>query len=342
MVALVVGVAPASAQKGQKRNDPSAADMVKARQLYQNARDRKQEADELAARGEADSARRAYGLAAKDYLEAYRLSKLPAFLYNLGSIYRLRGDRQWAIRCYRAFLVSEPEDEKDIQDALTFINDLKRELRASPRDSQGDLALEPVGVCIEPDEPVAGEVEPAAATAAVTPEMPGGADDPGKPGEHGASRPGRGYRVAFWASAGATAVSAAVSGVTLYQVYGPLVDDKQRTIDVYVSRGYQPLNTEEACGDADSRLAAADADERMALDDVVSACNTGKSRATLSNIFQGVTVVGLVATGFFLYKGYLSKSRAGESRAGESRAGAARVTPILGPRAVGAEFTLRF
>jgi hypothetical protein len=135
-----------------------------------------------------------------------------------------------------------------------------------------------------------------------------------------------------------TAVSAVVSGVTLYQVYGPLVDDKQNAIDAYDAVTADPrLATIDACGDAEDRLGQAAGNERALLESVVDACDTGNLRATLSNIFQGVTVIGLVATGFFLYKGYLSKS---DSR--ESAAGTAHVTPIIGPGAVGAEFTLRF
>jgi hypothetical protein len=48
-------------------------------------------------------------------------------------------------------------------------------------------------------------------------------------------------------------------------------------------------------------------------------------------------MAGAVAAGYFFYKGYVQKRESGHAPAS-----AARITPVIGPSAVGAEFTLRF
>jgi tetratricopeptide (TPR) repeat protein len=328
ITALVASSTWAWAQTGGA-GDPSAADMERARQLFQSAEAHKKTGDGLSASGDTAAARESYRLAAGDYLAGYQLSKLPLFLYNLGSIYRLRGNKQWAIRCYRAFIDTKPDDEKDMKDALTFVAELKQDLAGGAQEADLDPSIDPAGVCVLEEEasPDRLDLAPAEPVPAEPETSPPGAQDLDEPVDQPAAASGGWYRTGFWAAAGVTVASIGISVTTMLQTRN-FKDEKVDAILEYQQTSGMQLDPNDACADAEGRDGA---------EAVVDACHKGKGAALMSNVFQGVALVGAVASGYLFYKGYLQKSESGRAPAS-----ATRITPVLTPSAVGAEFTLRF
>lgn len=67
--------------------------------------------------------------AVEDYLAAYQLDPSPAFLFNLGQVYRLKGDRQKAVEYYGRYLEAAPS-AKGSEEARTYATKLQAELDA--------------------------------------------------------------------------------------------------------------------------------------------------------------------------------------------------------------------
>jgi tetratricopeptide (TPR) repeat protein len=67
--------------------------------------------------------------AVEDYLAAYQLDPSPAFLFNLGQVYRLKGDREKAVEYYQRYLEAAP-DAKGSEEARTYATKLQAELDA--------------------------------------------------------------------------------------------------------------------------------------------------------------------------------------------------------------------
>jgi tetratricopeptide (TPR) repeat protein len=64
-----------------------------------------------------------------EYLRAYQLDPSPAFLFNIGQIYRLEGDREKALDYYQRYLEAAPHAQGS-EEARTFAAKLKSELEA--------------------------------------------------------------------------------------------------------------------------------------------------------------------------------------------------------------------
>jgi hypothetical protein len=124
-------------------------------------------------------------------------------------------------------------------------------------------------------------------------------DDDKKPG--GGGRPGGVSRALFWTSLVATGASAAALTVTGLQVRGSIKDEQLEAIRTLRDDGVE-LDNDDACADAQNHLPQAQ--------DVVNACDKGKSRAMLNNVFIGTTVLAAVATTYFYYKGYVASKPA--------------------------------
>lgn len=322
VIMAIVWVGDVARARAQGTDQPSQADIDKAKAHYQAAEAHKKDGDDLVAKGQADAAREAYGRAVEEYIAGYKLSKRSRFLYNLGTVYGLRGDKLWAHRCYQSFLDTKPENPQDVEDTRTRMDELKREIEAQPGSASlpGDASLDPTEVCAV-EEP---GVTPVKATVPDTTEpepVPPGVDNLGED-QPDPVRPGRGYRIAFWPSAGVTAVSAAVAVITFLQVTS-LEDETSSEI---VETG-ATLDPSDPCGDPGVSN----------YPSVKDLCDQGTSRAMLSNVFQGITLVGVVASGFLFYKGYMSPGRAMDPAPS-----GAQVTPVIGPSAVGAEVLWRF
>jgi tetratricopeptide (TPR) repeat protein len=64
-----------------------------------------------------------------EYLHAYQLDPSPAFLFNIGQVYRLKGDRGKALDYYQRFLEAAPR-ARGSDEARTFATELKTTLDA--------------------------------------------------------------------------------------------------------------------------------------------------------------------------------------------------------------------
>ncbi len=163
-------------------------------------------------------------------------------------------------------------------------------------------------------------------------------------GGGGEGRPGGASRVLFWTSLVATGAGAAAITVTGLQVRGSLKDDQVDAIKALAVRtpdGIQ-LDSNNACADAENYP-----DDALAQA-VVDACKKGKSRAMLTNIFIGGTIVTALAATYFYYKGYVQPKAASDSerrsrlgkRKGKRRT--VHLSPTLGPNQLGAGVTIEF
>ena len=137
------------------------------------------------------------------------------------------------------------------------------------------------------------------------------------------------YRVGFWSATGITAVSVAAATVFGLQV-GSAESDKRDALRAYQNSTGIQLSVEDVCSDARSRPLG-----NSALQDLVSSCDKGESRANMANIAGMVGVVTAVAAGFLYYKAYVQKSPPSESAT-------ATVAPMLSPDTVGALVNVRF
>jgi len=122
-------------------------------------------------------------------------------------------------------------------------------------------------------------------------------------------RPGGIYRVLFWSSLVGTAAGAAGFTITGLQVRSA-EDDKEKAILASQSDpdpGKRITTTGDACSEAEMKGVTA----------VSDVCDTGRSKARLTNILIGATAVFGLASAFFYYKGYIAAPSA-ESSSGRS------------------------
>jgi hypothetical protein len=131
--------------------------------------------------------------------------------------------------------------------------------------------------------------------------------------------------------------------ITGLQVRGSLEDAKLEAIaDLEEQEGVR-LDSDNACADAEDNHAESPGAQR-----VVDACDKGRSRATLTNVFIGATVVTALAASYFYYRGYVaadpapSREGTGATAARRRRATQVRFTPAVGPEVVGAGFEIKF
>lgn len=161
------------------------------------------------------------------------------------------------------------------------------------------------------------------------------------PTKPGGGRPGGASRALFWTSLVLTGAGAAAVTITGLQVRGSLKDDQLAAIDLLANRPNQPikLDKDNACADA-----AAHPDDAGAIA-VVDACDKGKSRATLTNVFLGATVVTAVAASYFYYKGFIApkaSTRTEQARRKGKKRNAITVVPTVSPTTVGAGVAIEF
>lgn len=324
--ALALTSNSAIAQDGSPESPPSKADdggadearKSRAANLYEQGRKAVVRGDRLAARGKAKDARTFYGHAAGLFLEAYRTVDNPLLLYVLGQVYQSRSEPVWARRCYQRYLERDPQGRR-VSEARERIGQVDVRLNAlasagaDPSGQAPEAAFDPAGVCYQPEPAPEPEPEPEPATPVAE------------------SRTG--YRIGFWSSAGVTATSATVALVTLLQV-GNFEADKDDAVLAYQAvPGHTALDARDACSDAAGRIDAGADDDNLRA--IVAACDTGKSRARVSNITQGLSVAALLATGFFAYKLYMRKSGRDGKQAG-------MFAPMVTRDSVGAQVLLRF
>jgi TolB-like protein len=145
----------------------------------------------------------------------------------------------------------------------------------------------------------------------------------------GGSRPGGVSRVLFWTSLVATAGGAAGITITGLQVRGELEDDKQAALQAVASGGGPRFEGADACDQAESYSGPAN------VSAVLDACQAGRDRAMLTNIFIGTTIVTALAATYFYYRGYVAPGKA-ESRERFT------ITPSLAPNTAGAAVTIEF
>ncbi len=153
-----------------------------------------------------------------------------------------------------------------------------------------------------------------------------------------AARPGGASRVLFWTSLVLTGVGATAMTVTGLQVRGSYKDDQIKAVEAYQAATGVQLDQGNACNDAANRSGP----EAQA---VVDACDSGKSRASLSNLFLGASIVSAVAAGYFYYKGYIvpkASSRREIARRRKASRRTVTVTPQIGPNHIGAGIALEF
>jgi hypothetical protein len=202
-----------------------------------------------------------------------------------------------------------------------------------------------VGVEAEGHDAYAGEIDVRAgetvsvevqmAAKGVTGPTPGGGSKTGRPG--GASR------ALFWTSLVLTGAGAAAVTVTGLQVRGSLKDDQLAAINALANRPDDPirLSKDNACGDAASRDQS---DPDVAA--VIDACDAGKSRAQLTNIFLGASIVTAAAASYFYYRGYIAAGSGSRERTAGKRSKrrnkTVRVIPSVGPGHVGAGVAIEF
>lgn len=307
-----------------------------ARAAFQNGRAAAKRGDRLYQAGNTAEAQMAYERAAAYLVRAYELAPKAIVVYSLGEVYRMRGNTEWAIACYRRFVTqAESADStskagKATRDRIPEARQRIEELAAAPaNNSIPEETLAPLGVCLDrPDgPPTVGSSDSAAAASPIgtAPVTTNPVDTPsdGRAGE----------RLGFWISAGVTVAAFAVSGIAHAQVSGSLKDQQLEAIRAYQDTLSQPLALEDACSDAESRRDGTVGTSRDLLDDVIAACDKGESRALLANITRGVGVLTAGAALYFLYRGFL--------RTTPEKKGAS-LQPSITDTTVGAHLTVRF
>lgn len=91
--------------------------------------DRRDDAKKHFAAGKKHHDASQWDAAVAEYLAAYQLDPNPAFLFNLGQVYRLKGDREKAVEYYQRYLEAAPS-AKGSEEARTYATKLKAELDA--------------------------------------------------------------------------------------------------------------------------------------------------------------------------------------------------------------------
>lgn len=100
-------------------------------------------------RGKELHAKRMFREAAAEYLAAFEKYPAPAFLYNVGQVYRLAGDRKKALEHYKRYLELEPDGEGSA-DARAFIAELEAQLAAEAK--SGRRVAPPAQIPDDPDD----------------------------------------------------------------------------------------------------------------------------------------------------------------------------------------------
>jgi len=155
-----------------------------------------------------------------------------------------------------------------------------------------------------------------------------------KGGTQTQGKPGGMSRMLFWTT-GTIAVLAGVGAtVTGLQVIGSLKDDKEEEIRKLRAATGIELDTNNACADAEARGSVAQG--------VIDVCNTGKSRATLSNVLTGIGIASAAAAVFFYIRGYGSSGGSRESATQVGKTRHIRITPTVGAGHVGGTISLEF
>ena len=169
---------------------------------------------------------------------------------------------------------------------------------------------------------------------------PGGEEGP----KSGSTR--LGWKIAFWSSAAITVGMATGMGVSGSQVQG-VEDDKNQFIIDYRGRekNYQLLtDDQDVCAQT-----LTSAKEQGVLNEI---CDKGKGKATLTNVFLGLTLAAAAASGFFYYKAYMDKEAPAEpaeddgsgvemEKTGEASA-RWMLSPTAGPHGAGLGFQMEF
>ncbi len=151
------------------------------------------------------------------------------------------------------------------------------------------------------------------------------------------SRGGGVHRKLFWTSLVMTGAGATAMTITGLQVRGSLADAKDAAVSDFNNQNPDmPLRVDNACADVSTRGNVPGAAE------VKDACDKGKSRARLTNVFLGATVAGAVAAGYFYYRGYASSGSTREKKSAQQSTKPLRITPSIGPTHVGAGVELEF
>jgi hypothetical protein len=178
-----------------------------------------------------------------------------------------------------------------------------------------------------------------------------GTPDEGTPASQPVTKKSRtGWRVAFWTGAALTVGFGVAIGVTGSTVLS-LQEDKEKAIKEFqqtwkVSDGKAPFQSDDACNEVTSYPNATA---------VKDACDSGKSRAVLTNVFIGLTLAMAATTGFFYYKAYIAddspsagpeKDEPADREHKAARAGRPAVdwslSPTLGPAGGGLGFSLSY
>lgn len=153
----------------------------------------------------------------------------------------------------------------------------------------------------------------------------GPSDDP--------SRPGGGYRIAAWGTAGFTVASVGLAVVSHSRISSS-EEDLRDAVTAYQLASGDQLSTDDACGDAETRTPNVVTEPLLLA--VRGACDDGEAAATRANLFYGATAVLGVVSIYLFYKGYIASPEAEPARR------RVQIQPTLTPQVVGAELTLRF
>ncbi len=153
-------------------------------------------------------------------------------------------------------------------------------------------------------------------------------------GGGGGGKPGGVSRALFWTSLVLTGAGAAAVTVTGLQVRGSLKDEQLAAVQALGDRTSMPikLSKSNACADAQMQDSS-DPGVKAVLD----ACDRGKSRAMLTNVFLGASFVTAVAASYFYYKGYIAPGAANKKERS-----AVRIIPTVSPTQVGAGVAIEF
>jgi hypothetical protein len=155
------------------------------------------------------------------------------------------------------------------------------------------------------------------------------------------SKPGQGWKIAFWSSAAVTVGMGVAIGITGAQVLG-LEEDKDKAIGEYRTKPGKKnaFEGDNVCEDPEIENAP----------ELKSICDDGETKAVLTNVFIGVTLAAAALTGFFYYKAYIAESSSSspdtEAESEASRPSRSKiewmVSPSAGPDGGGIGFFMRF
>ncbi|MCG8421888.1 MAG: hypothetical protein MJE77_28540 [Proteobacteria bacterium] len=323
---------------------PSQSDIEAAKELFRSAEKHKADGQTHADDGDKDRAQAAYGRAARDYLQAYKLSRLPDLLYNLAQIYRMRGELNWALRTYRKYIELAPQG-RGVERATQFIQELENELGQSGEPAPGDPSLDPSDV-LGDKTAERGQTQPGPGddSTANEPKKKQASDtgiarlvpDAGpRDASSGSSTP-RGWRIAAWTGIGLTAASA-IGVVITWRSTKAATDDAEDAANKLSTELQRMLNIDNICTGIDD-LASSDA----AFGQLQSKCDDGKRHERNNKLFWAAAGVGVAASGALLYMAYVHDHSSRAAGSAESSAATAEIAPVIGPGTMGARVLWRF